>query len=79
MSDLTEFIFYTAPTGGVKVDVLIQDETVWLTQKKMAELFGKSRTNITEHIGNIFSEGELVEEAVCREFRHTVLTKGHPL
>jgi hypothetical protein len=71
MSDLTEFIFYTAPTGGVKVDVLIQDETVWLTQKKIAELFGKSRTNITEHIGNIFSEGELVEEAVCREFRHT--------
>jgi hypothetical protein len=55
----------------VKVDVLFQDETVWLTQEQMAQLFGKGRTTITEHIGNIFKEGELKEEKVCRKFRHT--------
>ena len=50
---------------------LFQDETVWLTQEQMAQLFGKGRTTITEHIGNIFKEGELDEEKVCRKFRHT--------
>ena len=55
----------------MKVDVLFQDETVWLTQEQMAQLFGKGRTTITEHIGNIFKEGELKEEKVCRKFRHT--------
>ena len=55
----------------MKVDVLFQDETVWLSQEQMALLFGKGRTTITEHISNIFSEGELQEDMVCRKFRHT--------
>ena len=66
-----EIVLYKSDDGTVKVDVLFQDETVWLTQEQMAMLFGKGRTTITEHIGNIFSDGELKEEVVCRKFRHT--------
>ena len=66
-----EIVLYQSEDGNVKVDVLFQDETVWLTQEQMAMLFGKGRSTITEHIGNIFSEGELQEEVVCRKFRHT--------
>ena len=66
-----EIVLYQSEDGNVKVDVLFQDETVWLTQEQMAQLFGKGRTTITEHIGNIFKEGELKEEKVCRKFRHT--------
>ena len=66
-----EIVIYQSEDGNVKVDVLFQDETVWLTQEQMALLFGKGRSTITEHISNIFSEGELIEEMVCRKFRHT--------
>ena len=70
-----EIVLYQSEDGNVKVDVLFQDETVWLTQEQMAQLFGKGRTTITEHIGNIFKEGELDEEKVCRKFRHTTLNQ----
>ena len=66
-----EIVIYQSEDGNVKVDVLFQDETVWLSQEQMALLFGKGRTTITEHISNIFSEGELQENMVCRKFRHT--------
>lgn len=66
-----EIVIYQSEDGNVKVDVLFQDETVWLSQEQMALLFGKGRTTITEHISNIFSEGELQEDMVCRKFRHT--------
>ena len=66
-----EIVIYQSEDGNVKVDVLFQDETVWLTQEQMALLFGKGRSTITEHISNIFSEGELIEGMVCRKFRHT--------
>lgn len=66
-----EIVLYQSEDDNVKVDVLFQDETVWLTQEQMAQLFGKGRTTITEHIGNIFKEGELKEKKVCRKFRHT--------
>ena len=64
-----EIVLYQSEDGNIRVDVLFQDETVWLTQEQMAMLFGKGRTTITEHIGNIFSEGELQEDVVCRNFR----------
>ena len=67
----SNFMLYTAPNGDVKLNVVLQDETVWLTQKHIAELFGKGRSTITEHLQNIFTEGELDENSVCREFRHT--------
>ena len=67
----SEILIYQSPTGNIKIDVRLEKETVWLTQKLMAELFGKVRTTITEHINNIFKEGELDERQVCRNFRHT--------
>ena len=71
MSDKDKFLLYTANNGAVKVEVLYKDETVWLTQKRMAELFRKNVRTINEHIQNIFAEGELVPESVVRKFRIT--------
>lgn len=62
---------YQANDGSTQINVQFEQDTVWLTQGQMAELFGKGRTTITEHINNVFTEGELVEEVVCRDFRHT--------
>jgi hypothetical protein len=67
----SEIIIYQNPEGNIKIDVRLEEETVWLTQAQMAELFGKGRTTITEHIQNVFKEGELDENSVCRNFRHT--------
>lgn len=67
----SEILIYQNQDGNIKVDVRLQDETVWLTQAQMAKLFGKSRTTITEHIQNVFKEGELSKNSVCRNFRHT--------
>ncbi|MFI3290033.1 MAG: RhuM family protein [Rikenellaceae bacterium] len=66
-----ELLIYQSEDGSIKIDVNVTEETVWLTQSQMAELFGKGRTTITEHIKNIFEEGELSQEVVCRDFRHT--------
>jgi hypothetical protein len=59
----TQFLLYKSENGNIKVDVLVQDETVWLTQEQMGELFGRDRTVITKHINNIFKEGELEEKS----------------
>ena len=64
-------LIYKTETGQYAVEVLLDGDTVWLTQKQIAELFDKGRTTITEHIQNIFKEGELDEKSVCRDFRHT--------
>lgn len=71
MSHSSEIIIYQTEEGATKIQTRLENETVWLTQAQMAELFGKGRTTITEHIQNIFTEGELIETMVCREFRHT--------
>lgn len=68
---MSEIILYTTDDGLTKISVQLEDETVWLTQEQMANLFGKSRSTITEHISNIFVEGELDEKVVCRNFRLT--------
>ena len=60
----TEFLLYTAPNGEIKVEVLLSGETLWLTQKRMAELFGVGIPAISKHLKNIFDSGELVEEKV---------------
>lgn len=67
----SEIIIYQNLDGNIKIDVRLEEETVWLTQEQMAALFGKARSTITEHIQNVFKEGELTEELVCRNFRHT--------
>ena len=56
---------------NVKLEVNIQDETVWLSQNQMAELFKKDRKTITRHIQNIYKDGELEESSVCSFFEHT--------
>ena len=71
MSDQNQFLLYTAPDGAVKVDVFLKDESVWLTQKALAELFGVQRPAITKHLLNIFSTGELAEDSVCSILEHT--------
>ena len=62
---------YKAEDGQAQVDVAFKEDTVWLTQKQMAELFGRDRVAITQHIGNIFKEKELEEKLVCKDFLHT--------
>ena len=60
----TEFLLYTAPSGAIKVEVLLSNESIWLTQKRMAELFGVGVPAISKHLKNIFDSGELAEEVV---------------
>ncbi len=65
------FCFIQTEDGRTKIEVKLEDETVWLTQAQMIELFQSSKPNISEHIKHIFEEGELREEAVVRKFRTT--------
>ena len=71
MNTENQIEIYQANDGSTQINVQFEQDTVWLTQVQMAELFGKGRTTITEHIQNVFTEGELLEEVVCRDFRHT--------
>ncbi len=66
-----EFLLYQTEDGQTRLEVRLQDETAWLTQKRMAELFQKNVCTINEHIQNIFDEGELTPESVIRKFRIT--------
>lgn len=68
-----QMLIYQSPESLVSIEVRLEGETVWLTQQQMAELFQSSRSNVVEHIGNIYAEGELDEEATCREFRQVRL------
>ena len=67
MQNTSAIILYHNAEGNIRLDV----QTVWLTQEQMAQLFGKGRSTITEHIQHIFAEGELDEQVVCRDFRLT--------
>lgn len=67
----SDFFFYTSTDGQIKVDVVLQDENIWLTQKAMGELFGKERSVITKHIKNIFASGELDEESNVQKMHFT--------
>jgi len=69
--ETTDFLLYTAASGGVKVEVVLSDETLWLTQQRMAGLFGVQRPAITKHLKNIFDSGELEEKVVCSILEHT--------
>ena len=70
-----DIIIYQSETGNTKIDVHFQDETVWLTQAQLCELYQSSKANVSEHIKNIFDEKELDEESTVRKFR-TVQTEG---
>lgn len=67
----SEIIIYQNPSGDIKIDVRLEEESVWLTQAQLCELFQKSKATISEHIKNVFEEGELDEKVVVRKFRTT--------
>ena len=71
MTEKGEVVLYQAPDGVVKLDVRLEDETVWLTQKQMTALFATERSVITKHLRNVFKSGELKEKSVCAKFAHT--------
>lgn len=64
-----KIIIYQSEDGSLRINVKLEGETVWLTQQQMAELYQTSRTNVVEHIKNIYAEGELDENSTCRHFR----------
>ncbi|MCU0387596.1 MAG: virulence RhuM family protein [Chitinophagaceae bacterium] len=65
----SEIIIYKNREGDIKIDVRLEEETVWLSQDQMATLFGKSRSTVAEHIANVFEESELEQNRTCRKFR----------
>ena len=65
------FLLYTGNDGKVNIEVFLKDETIWLTQKAIGKLFGRSKATISEHLSNIFETGELDENSVVRNFRTT--------
>ncbi len=66
-----EILIYQNQEGSIKVDVSLEEETVWLTQAQLCVLFQKSKATVSEHIKNIFTEGEIDEKSVVRNFRTT--------
>ena len=72
----SHFLVYQADDGTLKIDVRLEDETVWLTQQLMAELFQVKPQNITMHLKNIYAEGELTEKATCKEFLQVQIEGG---
>lgn len=71
MLETNDILLYATPSGQIKVEVIFQEETFWLSQKKMAELFDVSVATINEHLQNIFKSNELMPDSVIRKFRIT--------
>ena len=71
MQEDNKILIYTDNSGLTRIDVKLEDETLWLTQTQMCDLFQTSKSNVSEHIKHIFDEGELQEDAVVRKFRTT--------
>lgn len=70
-NNFTDFLLYTTPNGNVKVEIFLKNENIWLTQEKIAVLFGVQRPAITKHLKNIFESGELKEISVSSILEHT--------
>lgn len=68
---MSELILYTSDDGKTHLNLKVEGNTLWLTQLEMAELFQRSKKTVSEHLGNLFAEGELQESAVVRNFRTT--------
>jgi len=64
----SQFLIYQAPGGAIKIDVRFEDETVWLAQQHLADLFQTTKQNIGQHLKNIFEEGELAQDSVVKNF-----------
>ena len=76
MNEISNFVLYTTPNGDVNLDILLQDENLWLTQKGISDLFGVSKSTVSHHLSNIYSDGELDKLATVRKFR-TVQKEGN--
>ena len=76
MNEKGDILIYQSTEGAIKIDVQLQEDTVWLTQEQMQNLFGKAKSTISEHIKNIFLEEELIQNATVRNFR-TVQIEGN--
>ncbi len=74
--EMAEFLLYTAPNGDIKVEVFLHNENIWLTQNRIADLFGVAKSTISEHFSNIFESEELEKNATVRDFR-TVQIEGN--
>ncbi len=70
-NSFTEFLLYKSPNGEIKIEIFLKNENIWLTQEKIAMLFGVDRSVITKHLKNIFETFELNENSVCAKFAHT--------
>ncbi|MFZ1283140.1 MAG: cell filamentation protein Fic, partial [Propionicimonas sp.] len=68
-----DIVIYQADDGTPRLEVRVAEDTVWLSQQQLADLFQTSRTNVVEHIKHVYAEGELSEEATCRDFRQVRL------
>lgn len=75
MSETSNILIYQNENGNIKVDVRFEDESIWLSQKQLAEVFGKAKSTISEHIKAIFEEGELEPSSTVRSYR-TVQIEG---
>jgi hypothetical protein len=73
ISSRGEIIIYQTKNKRIRLEVKLEEETVWLTQKQIARLFGTQRPAITKHLHNIFKSGELKEDSVCSILEHTAL------
>ena len=71
MINNSNILIYQNENGNIKVDVLFEDESLWLSQTQICEVFGKAKSTISEHIKAIFEEGELDEKVVVRKYRTT--------
>jgi len=71
MSEKNKVQIFQSPDGSVQLEVALHQDSVWLRQEQMSELFGRERSVITKHLRNIFKEGELEESSVCANFAHT--------
>ncbi len=78
MNNNGEIIIYQSQDGTIKVDVRFEDETVWLTQAQMGQLFGKAKSTINEHIKNIYDEGELAESTTLQKFGNSEFQQKAP-
>ena len=70
MKEDQKIVIYQTPDGKTQIDVRLENDTVWLTQAQMAELFEKTPQNITIHIGNAYREGELERVSTCKKYLH---------
>lgn len=70
---MSEFLIYQTEKGATEISVLLEDETVWLNQRQLSELFGKSKTSISDHIVHILENEELIEDSLVRYIRTTAV------